>query len=99
MISNTKLLIKNNGNVRKTHTQRVEITDNLKKALKAYFKGLNINGVVIGNYNNGDLRINAKKANLKGYNLKKLFKAFNLKFNVTNETENYISYCIYVFDG
>ena len=98
MISNTKLIRKNNGDLLAVENERRAIIDGLKDALNRYFKGLGIKAVV-GNFNNGDLRLNLKKVNLKGYDLKKLFKSFNLKFNVTNETEKYISYCIYVFDG
>lgn len=99
MISNTNLIKSCNGNVLRVHEKRHEITDCLKKSLNTYFKGIGFNKVVVSNFNNGDLRINAHKSSLKGFNLEKLFKAYDLKFNVTNETETFISYVIYVFDG
>ena len=99
MISNTNLIKKYNGNLLKVENKRRAIIDSLKDALNRYFNGLGVDKVIIGNFNNGDLRVNVKKANLKGFSLDKLFKAFNLKYNKTFENENTIIYCIYVFDG
>ncbi|MBR3362993.1 MAG: hypothetical protein IKG40_03605 [Bacilli bacterium] len=97
MISNTKLIQKNNGNIRKVNEERQNIVDTLKGALRSYFKGINLKATV-SNYNNGDLRISVKKVNLKGYNLEKLFKSYGLKSNIVTESNNFITYCIYVFN-
>ena len=99
MISNTNLIKNNNGNILKVENKRREIVDTLKDALNRYFNGLGVDKVIISSFNNGDLRISVKKANLKGFSLDKLFKSFNLKYNKTFENKTNVTYCIYVFDG
>lgn len=96
MIRNTNLIKKYNGNLLKVENKRREIIDSLKNFLRTYFKGLGLKATV-SNYNNGDLRISIKKSDLKGFNLQKLFNSYGLKSNIATETENYITYCIYVF--
>ena len=98
MISNTKLIKENKGDLLKVENKRREIVDTLKDSLNRYFNGLGVKKVIVSNFNNGDLRISIKKANLKGFSLDKLFKTFNLKFNKTYENETTIIYCIYVFN-
>ena len=99
MISNNKLIKENNGNILKVENERREIVDTLKDALNRYFNGLGVKKAIVSNFNNGDLRISVKKANLKGFSLDKLFKAFNLEYNITFENKTNVTYCIYVFDG
>ncbi len=98
MISNVNLIRKNNGDLLAVENERRNIVDNLKNSLNRYFNGLGVKKAIISSFNNGDLRISIKKANLKGFSLDKLFKTFNLKFNKTFENETTIIYCIYVFN-
>lgn len=98
MISNTKLIKENKGDLLKVENKRREIVDSLKDSLNRYFNGLGVKKVIVSNFNNGDLRISIKKANLKGFSLDKLFKTFNLKYNKTYENKTTIIYCIYVFN-
>ncbi|MBR3362551.1 MAG: hypothetical protein IKG40_01340 [Bacilli bacterium] len=98
MISNTKLIKENKGDLLKVENERRAIVDSLKDSLNRYFNGLGVKKAIVSNFNNGDLRISIKKANLKGFSLDKLFKAFNLKYNKTYENETTVIYCIYVFN-
>lgn len=97
MISNIDLINKNGGNVRKTHIERIEIVDGLKKSLRTFFKGIGLN-VTVSDFNNGDLRLVCKKTNLKGFDLLKLFETYGIKSNIVSESGNHITYVVYVFN-
>ena len=93
MISNNKLIKKYNGNLLKVMRERENITDTIIKALRSYFKALNLN-YGVRSYNNGDISINCKN---EVFPLYKLLEKHNISFSVEKKC-NLTVYRIYIFN-
>ena len=83
-----------NWDFRAIHRYYGKITDELKETFKSYFKALNLDNIIISDYNNGDLRIIDNNGT---YPLYKLFDMFNIEYGIVLEKGSKKTYRLKVF--